>query len=268
MGYESVGLESIVIVMVKIRVIPILLLKNGRMVKPIQFGASGERDVGWPVTTARVYDSQDADELVFLDIAASAEGRAFLIETLREVGENCFVPLTAGGGVRTLGDIRELLRAGADKVSINTAALKRPEFIREAAERFGSQCVVLAIDVKKRPDGTYEVQSERGRKPTGLELVSWARRAVALGAGEILVTAIEREGTMAGYDLECIRLVASAVFVPVIANGGAGTRQHFVEAVNAGASAVAASSVFHFSDSNLTQVKSFMYNAGVAVRPI
>lgn len=262
------GVESL-IPMVKVRIIPVLLLRNGRMVKPIQFGASGERDVGWPVTTARIYDSQDADELVFLDITATAEGRIFLIDTLREVGENCFMPLTAGGGVRRIEDIHGLLKAGADKVSINTAALERPEFIREAADRFGSQCVVLAVDVKKRPDGTYEVFSERGAKPTGLELVSWVRRAAELGAGEILLTAIEREGTMTGYDLECIRLAANAVSVPVIANGGAGTRQHFVAAVNAGrASAVAASSVFHFSDSNLTQVKSFMHNAGIAVRPI
>lgn len=239
------------------------------MVKPIRFGEGGERDVGWPPTTARIYDSQDADELILLDIDAAKEGRTFLLDTLREVVENCFVPLTAGGGIRTIADIQEILRAGADKVSINTVAVNKPEFIREAAEKFGSQCIIVSIDARRHPDGTYEVFIERGKKSTSKEAAAWAKKAVELGAGEILLTSIDREGAMEGYDLELVRMVAEAVPVPVIANGGAGTRQHFVDAITQGhASAVAASSVFHFSDSNITQVKSFMRNSGMEVRPI
>ncbi len=255
--------------MLKNRLIPVLLLKNDRMVKPIKFGAEGERDVGAPETTARIYNSQDADELIFLDIAATGAGRGFLLNTLRDVAENCFVPLTAGGGIRTLDDIREVLRAGADKVSINTAAVERPEFIREAAKMFGSQCVVVSIDFKKTTLGKYDVFTERGTKATGLDVLGWAKRVVELGAGEILLTSIDREGTMTGYELECIKMVADAVGVPVIANGGAGTRADCVAAIKeSGASAVAASSLFHFSDSNLTQVKSFIFNSGVAIRSI
>ncbi len=255
--------------MLKVRLIPVLLLKNGRMVKPIRFGEGGERDVGFPATTARIYDSQDADELIFLDITATSEGRNFLLSTLREVGENCFVPLTAGGGVRTIDDIRDILKAGADKISINTAAVERPEFISEAAKKFGSQCIVVSIDVRKDKDGKFEVFTHGGKRATGLEVLVWAEEVVHRGAGEILLTSIDREGTMDGYDLDLIKMIADAVPVPVIAHGGAGTRQHFVDAVVMGkASAVAASSVFHFSDSNLTQVKSFIYNAGIPIRPI
>lgn len=254
--------------MLKVRLIPVLLLKNGRMVKPIKFGEEGERDVGFPATTARIYDSQDADELIFLDITATGEGRAFLLDTLREVGENCFVPLTAGGGIRTIDNIKEILKAGADKVSINTSAVECPGFISEAAEKFGSQCVVVSIDVRKDQNGKFMVFTRAGKQATGLDVLSWAKEAVRQGAGEILLTSIDREGTMAGYDLDLIRMVSEGVSVPVIAHGGAGTRQHFVEAVENGASAVAAASVFHFSDSNLTQVKSFIYNAGVPIRPI
>jgi cyclase len=255
--------------MLKVRLIPVLLLKKGRMVKPIKFGEVGERDVGWPATTAQIYDSQDADELVFLDIEAGKQGRRFLLETLEKVAEKCFVPMTAGGGVVALEDFRDLLKAGADKVSINTAAVERPELIREAAGKFGSQCVVVSIDVRETAPGQYEVFTFRGKNPTGLEVVAWAKKVAELGAGEILLTSIDKEGAMAGYDLALIRKVADAVKIPVIANGGAGTRQHFVDAVNVGgASAVAASSVFHFSDSNLTQVKAYIYNAKVAIRPI
>ena len=253
--------------MLKVRIIPVLLLKNGRMVKPKQFGAAGERDVGWPATTARIYDSQDADELIFLDMSAGQEGRRFLLNTLGEVAQNCFVPLTAGGGVRSIEDVREILREGADKVSVNSAALERPSLIREIAEQFGNQCVVVSMDARMVTPGRYEVFAEGGRKGMGREALAWAREAVAHGAGEILLTSIDREGMMEGYDIGLIRMIADAVPVPVIAHGGAGTRQHFVDAVREGhASAVAASSVFHFSDSNLTQVKSFMHNAGVEVR--
>lgn len=253
--------------MLKVRVIPVLLLKSGRMVKPKQFGGLGERDVGFPATTARIYDSQDADELIFIDITATDVGRSFLVDTLRDVSENCFVPITAGGGIRTIDDIAELLRAGADKIVINTSAILNPQFIHEAAAHFGSQCVVVAIDVRKIND-RYIVFTDGGRRDTGLELCAWAERVAALGAGEIFLTSIDHEGMMDGYDLEALRRVVSAVSIPVIINGGAGTRQHFVDAVSRGASAVGASSVFHFSDSNLTQVKSFLYNAGVSVRPI
>lgn len=238
------------------------------MVKPIKFGEGGERDVGWPITTARIYDSQDADELIFLDIDATNEARSFLFQTLQEVGSNCFIPLTAGGGVKTVDDFKKILRKGADKVSLNTAAIEHKELINEAAGKFGSQCVVVSIDAKKTNHGKYEVFTHRGEKATGLDPVSWAKEAALRGAGEILLTSIDREGTMKGYDVNLIHMVAKNVPVPVIANGGAGTRQHFVDAViRGGASAVAASSIFHFSDSNLTQVKSFMRNAGIEVRP-
>lgn len=255
--------------MLKVRLIPVLLLKCGRMVKPIKFGEGGERDVGWPLTTARIYDSQDADELVFIDMTATEDGRNFLLDTLREVAVNCFVPLAAGGGVRTIEDIHEILRAGADKILINTAAVENPEFISVAAKIFGNQCIVVSIDVRRTPRGRYVVWTHGGRKKTDYEAVRWAKEAARRGAGEILLTSIDREGTMAGYDLELIRIVTRAVSIPVIANGGAGSRQHFVDAIKIGrASAVAASSVFHFSDSNLTQVKSFIYNSGIPIRPI
>ena len=253
--------------MLKARLIPILLLKNERMVKPIQFGAGGERDVGWPVTTAKIYNSQDADELVFLDINATNSGRSFLLDILKKVAEHCFVPLTAGGGVRTIEDIREILRAGADKVSINTAAVLNPNFIREAADIFGRQCIVVSIDVKKTEPQKYAVYTNGGTKQTNLEPIQWAKEVVKLGAGEILITSIDCEGTMKGYDINLVRSVADAVSVPVIANGGAGTRAHFVEAIRDGhASAAAASSVFHFSDSNIPQVKLFINNSGVPIR--
>jgi len=255
--------------MLKVRLIPVLLLKNGRMVKPIRFGSGGERDVGYPASTAKIYDSQDADELIFLDINATGEGRMFLLETLKEVAENCFIPLTAGGGVKTISDIREILRVGADKVSINTAAVENPEFIREASSKFGSQCIVVSIDAREISPGKYEVFTYGGKEATGIDVLDFIKKATYFGAGEILITSIDKEGTMSGYDINLVKAAVESVKVPVIANGGAGTRQHFIDAVNvAHASAVAASSVFHFSDSNLTQVKSFIYNSGVPIRPI
>ena len=245
-----------------------LLLSGGRMVKPIRFGKDGVRDVGFPATTARIYDSQDADELILLNIEKAKDGINFLIETLDDVSKNCFVPITAGGGVRDMATIKELLRHGADKISINTYAIENPAFIKKAAAKFGRQCVVVSIDFKDVKKGRYEVFVDRGRKATGLELVEWAKKATELGAGELLISSIDKEGTMKGYDLEAIKLVSKEVNVPVIANGGAGTRDDCVLAVKAGAAATAASSLFHFSDSNLTQVKSFIFNAGVPIRPI
>ena len=238
------------------------------MVKPIQFGTGGERDVGSPITTAIVYNSQDADELIFIDINERQEGHGYLTSVLKDVAVKCFIPLTAGGNIRTLDDITEILRSGADKISINRAALDRPEFITEAAERFGSSCIVVSIDAKKIGD-TYEVFRDRGQVATGRELVAWATEAVERGAGEILLTSIDREGTMQGYDCDMIKLVTQTVSVPVIANGGVGTREHFVDAVKlGGASGLGASSVFHFTDSNLTQVKSFLLGRGIDMRPI
>jgi len=187
---------------------------------------------------------------------------------LRDVSKNRFVPITAGGGIRSLENIRDLLQAGADKVSINSFAIKQPEFIKKAAKKFGNQCVVVSMDFKEVSPGKYRVFSERGKKDTGLDLLDWTKKVVSLGAGEILLTSIDREGVMKGYDLDCIKKVSEAVNIPIIANGGAGTREDCVLAIKAGASAAAASSLFHFSDSNLTQVKSFIYNAGVAIRPI
>ncbi|MEK7478406.1 MAG: glycosyl amidation-associated protein WbuZ [Patescibacteria group bacterium] len=255
--------------MLKIRIIPVLLLKNNRMVKPINFGEKGERDVGFPVTTARIYDSQGADELVFLDITATEDGRNFLLDTLSGVARDCFVPLTVGGGIRSIEAINDLLSSGADKVAINTYAVENPSFITEAANKFGGQCIVVSIDVKKNDRGIYEVFINQGKKATGLDAVEWAKKVEKLGAGEILLTSIDREGMMVGYDLDLIKIISEAVSIPVIANGGAGTRQHFADAIKiANASAVAASSIFHFSDSNLSQVKSFLNNSGISVRPI
>ncbi len=255
--------------MLRTRLIPVLLLRNGRLVKPKRFGENGERDVGSPVTTARIYNSQDADELIFLDISATNEGRNFLLETLREVAKNCFIPLTAGGGIKTIEDVQELLQNGADKVSINTSAVENPSLIAEIADKFGRQCVVVSIDVKENQGGVYEVFTHSGKNNTGLNALLWAKEAYKNGAGEILITSIDKEGTMTGYDIKLLKSVSGSVPIPIIANGGAGTRQDFVDAIKTGGvSAVAASSVFHFSDSNLTQVKSFLINGGVPMRPI
>lgn len=255
--------------MLRIRLIPVILLRNGRLVKPRRFGLGVERDVGFPSATAKVYNSQDADELIFLDISASNEGRKFLLETLNKVAQNCFVPLTAGGGIKTIEDVQELLKNGADKVSVNTYAVENPKLITGIANKFGSQCVVVSVDVKKTSDGIYKVFTHGGKHDTNHEVTDWAKESYKRGAGEILLTSIDKEGMMNGYDLELIRMVSKIVPIPVIANGGAGTRQDFVDGVLiGGASAVAASSVFHFSDSNLSQVKSFMFNSGVTVRPI
>jgi len=250
----------------KIRLIPSLLLLNGRCVKGVQF--DNFRDVGHPVTAARVYDAQGADELLFLDITASLENRATLYGLVARTAEECFMPLTVGGGVRTLADIRTLLQSGADKVAINTAAVERPEFVREAAEVFGRQCIVVSIDYRRVDGERHEVFIRRASQATGLDPLRWAQEAEAWGAGEILLTSIDREGIGQGYDLELTRSVAKAVRIPVIASGGVGSLQHLVDGVTlGGASAVSAASLFHFSDQSVIKAKAYMRNAGLDVRP-
>lgn len=248
------------------RVIPCLDVDGGRVVKGIRFVEI--RDAGDPVEAARAYDGQGADELVFLDITASSDGRATMLEVVRQTAEQVFLPLTVGGGIRQVSDIRRMLEAGADKVSVNTAAVERPELIREGADAFGSQCIVLAIDAKRTGDGHWEVYTHGGRTPTGMDVLEWARRGVGLGAGEILLTSMDTDGTKAGYDIEVTRAVADAVEVPIIASGGAGRLEHFADALDAGgASAVLAASLFHFGELTVPEVKAFLRDRGIAVRP-
>jgi cyclase len=246
------------------RIIPCLDVKDGRVVKGVKF--VDLRDAGDPVEAAVAYDAQGADELVFLDITASHEDRAIMLDVVRRTAEGVYMPLTVGGGVRSVEDVRRLLRAGADKVSLNTAALERPAVIREAAERFGSQCIVVAIDARKDADH-WTVFTHGGRRPTGRDAVAWAQEAVALGAGEILLTSMDRDGTKDGYDLELTRAIAEAVTVPVIASGGAGTLEHFHEALADGAAdAALAASLFHFGTYTIAEVKYYLAERGVEVR--
>ena len=257
--------------MLKVRIIPCLDVKDGRVVKGINF--VGLRDAGDPVEQAMLYDKMGADELCFLDITASHEKRSILLDVVRRTADVCFMPLTVGGGVRTLDDIRALLLAGADKVSVNTEAVRRPEFIREAAEKFGSQCIVAAIDAKQgahahnRPP--YEVFTHGGRNPTGLDAVAHAVKLVEYGAGEILLTSMDRDGTKLGYDIALTRAIADAVPVPVIASGGVGTLDHLVEGVRDGhANAVLAASIFHFGQWTIAEAKAALAKAGLSVRNI
>jgi len=251
----------------KIRLIPCLDVKDGRVVKGVNF--VDLVDAGDPVEQARIYDREGADELTFLDITASHENRGIILDVVARTAEACFMPLTVGGGVRTEDDIRRLLLAGADKVSINTAAVHNPDFVGAAARKFGSQCIVVAIDAKAISAGKWEVFTHGGRHPTGLDTVEWARRMTALGAGEILLTSMDRDGTRAGFDTALTRAVSDAVSVPVIASGGVGTLDHLVEGVTRGhASAVLAASIFHFGTFRLRQAKEHMARAGVPVRPI
>ena len=251
--------------MLKVRIIPCLDVDGGRVVKGVNF--VDLVDAGDPVEQARVYDREGADELTFLDITASVEARDTILDIAAGTAEQCFMPLTVGGGVRATGDIRKLLLAGADKVSINTAAVKRPEFVREAAEKFGSQCIVVAVDAKWA-GSRYEIFTHGGRKSTGLEAIDWCARMAELGAGEILLTSMDRDGTKEGFELTLTRAVADRLTIPVIASGGVGTLDHLVEGVREGhASAVLAASIFHFGTYSVAQAKAHMQAAGVAVRP-
>src|SRR5437868_5367557 len=251
--------------MFKVRVIPCLDVKDGRVVKGVRF--VDLRDAGDPVEAALAYDRQGADELVFLDITASHEDRHIMLDVVRRTAEGIYMPLTVGGGVRSIDDVRRLLRAGADKVSLNTAALAEPTVIREAAERFGSQCIVVAIDARREAHQRWGVYTHGGRRPAGRDAIAWAQEAAALGAGEILLTSMDRDGTKDGYDLELTRAVSEAVSVPVIASGGAGTLAHFHDALTDGcADAALAASLFHFGIHTIAETKRYLAERGVQVR--
>ena len=251
--------------MLKMRVIPCLDVKDGRVVKGVNF--VGLRDAGDPVEQARIYDAAGADELCFLDIAASAEERDTLYDVVRRTAEQCFMPLTVGGGVRKVEDIRKLLLAGADKVSINTAAVARPEFVREAAEKFGAQCIVVAVDAKATGPGKWGIFTHGGRRETGLDAIDWARRMADYGAGEILLTSMDRDGTKSGFDLALTRAVADAVTVPVIASGGVGSLDDLVDGIREGhTTAVLAASIFHFGTHTIAEAKARLAAAGIPVR--
>lgn len=249
------------------RIIPCLDVNAGRVVKGVKFQEL--RDAGDPVQCAKAYDAQGADELVFLDITASSDNRGIMRDVVAATAEQCFMPLTVGGGLRTIADIGAMLKAGADKVSLNTSAIQDPDLIRAASERFGAQCIVVAIDAKREPDGTsWRVFTHGGRNATDLGAVAWATRAAALGAGEILLTSMDADGTQAGYDCALTRAVSDAVPVPVIASGGAGTLEHFAEVLERGrASAALAASLFHFGTLTIPQVKSHLAAKGIPVRP-
>ena len=256
--------------MLKVRIIPCLDVKDGRVVKGIQFESL--RDAGDPVEQARIYDAAGADELTFLDITASHENRDTIFDVVRRTAEQCFMPLTVGGGVRTIEDIRKLLLAGADKVSINSAAVARPEFVREAAEKYGDQCIVVSVDARRAKShggSAWEVFTHGGRKGTGLDAVQWARRMAESGAGEILITSMDHDGTKSGFDLELTRAISDSVSVPVVASGGVGSLDHLVDGVlKGGASAVLAASIFHFGDFTIAEAKAHLARAGVAVRQV
>jgi cyclase len=247
------------------RIIPCLDVDNGRVVKGVKF--LDIRDAGDPVEVARRYDEQGADEITFLDITASSDGRDTTLHTVERMASQVFIPLTVGGGVRKVEDIRNLLNAGADKVSINTAAVFTPEFVGEAAARFGSQCIVVAIDAKKVAEGRWEIFTHGGRKPTGLDAVEWAMKMEGLGAGEILLTSMDQDGVKSGYDLGVTRAISEAVGIPVIASGGVGNLQHLADGITFGkADAVLAASIFHFGEYSIPEAKAYMAARGIVVR--
>ena len=248
------------------RIIPCLDVHNGRVVKGVNF--VNLRDAGDPVEIAAAYDKAGADELVFLDITASSDARATVVDMVRRVAEQVFIPFTVGGGIRTVEDFKILLREGADKISVNSAAIDNPMLIREAADKFGSQCVVVAVDARRRADGSgWNVYKHGGRIDTGLDAVAWARKVNELGAGEILLTSMDCDGTKAGYDLELTRMIAENVSIPVIASGGAGTKEHFYQALTEGkADAVLAASLFHYKELEIMDLKNYLADMGVSVR--
>lgn len=251
--------------MLTVRIIPCLDVKDGRVVKGVNF--LDLIDAGDPVEQAKIYDREGADELIFLDITASSDNRDTLLDVVNRTAEQCFMPLTVGGGVRSEEDIKKLLLAGADKVSINTAAISRPSFVKEAAEKFGSQCVVVAIDAKRVGADHFEVFTHGGRNATGLNAVEWAKEMVSCGAGEILLTSMDRDGTKKGFDIPLTKIISKSVSVPVVASGGVGSVEHFLEGVQeGGASAVLAASVFHFGEIRISEVKTNMAAAGLPVR--
>ncbi len=248
------------------RIIPCLDVKDGRVVKGVSFVEL--RDAGNPVECAMAYEAQGADELVFLDITASYEKRKTILDVVERTAGEVFMPLTVGGGIRDLDDIRDLLRAGSDKVSINTSAVEKPEFVREASETFGSQCIVVAIDAKRNGKGSWEVYTHGGRRPAGIDAIHWARKVEELGAGEILLTSIDMDGTKKGYDIELTRTVSTNVSIPVIASGGAGSPEHLYQAFTRGlADAVLAASIFHFGEFTIPETKRYLLEKGIRVRP-
>jgi len=249
------------------RIIPCLDVDNGRVVKGVKF--VDIRDAGDPVEVARRYDAQGADEITFLDITASSDNRDTIVHVVERVADQVFIPLTVGGGIRSVADVRRLLNAGADKVSINTAAVTRPELVKEAADHFGSQCIVVAIDARRCADDRWEVFTHGGRRPTGLDVVAWARRMTDYGAGEILLTSMDRDGTRNGFDIELTRTVCDAVPVPVIASGGVGNLDHLVQGIVDGhADAVLAASIFHFGEFTVAQAKERLAAAGIEIRKL
>mgnify|MGYP002631920425 CR=1 FL=1 len=251
--------------MLKARIIPCLDVKDGRVVKGVNF--VGLRDAGDPVEQAKIYDAAGADELCFLDITASSDNRQIILDVVKKTAEQCFMPLTVGGGVRCEEDVRKLLLAGADKVSVMTAAVNRPELVRELAMKFGSQCIVVAIDAKSVGDNKYEIFTHGGRTATGIDAVDYAKKVASYGAGEILLTSMDRDGTKSGFNIDLTRAVADSVSIPVIASGGVGTLDHMVEGIRDGhASAVLAASIFHFGEYSISQCKDYMAKAGLDVR--
>jgi cyclase len=251
--------------MVAVRIIPCLDVKDGRVVKGVHF--ENLREAGDPVEHASFYSKEKADEIVFLDISATIEGRKTMVDVVKRVSDVVFIPMTVGGGIRNLQDIEELLKSGADKVSINTSAVRNPELIEEGAKRFGSQCIIVAIDAKKVEDNRWDVYVESGKTPTGLDAVDWAKKVQELGAGEVLLTSIDMDGTQKGYDIELTRSVAESVSIPVIASGGAGTLQHMADVIIKGkASAVLLASLLHFRKYTIAQIKEFLKGKGIEVR--